>query len=335
MRSGLGIFPCINYNNIDMKLIETLTRNSNIIINTDIDGILSGLILTNIIGCKVVGFSNSADKVWLNHNLITNPKDGVYIDMYVSHPDVITIDQHIIAANESHANILMKNPNKFNPNLEQIRCFQPSSLYYIKYPFGTIHYLIAKLESEEIVLNLDLNNKLDEFRMGDVILRADDTMTTTLNSRYTENAESWWEWLLSISNSGVVTTKLKNYLDACPTTQEFVVRKKESIAKWFNEKYHCSTPDGGYNDVMDENGHLLDCVCSYITDMACLANLECFCLSDVYTLHKGCIKRESFTSADNDKLINSNSFRDKSIFSYAFVRTSNKDNNFSYTYDMD
>ena len=46
-------------------LKELFEKNKNIIINTDIDGILSGIILVKYCGCKIVGFTNSKDSVWL------------------------------------------------------------------------------------------------------------------------------------------------------------------------------------------------------------------------------------------------------------------------------
>ena len=45
-------------------------QNQNVIINTDIDGILSGLILHNFLNCEIVGFSNSWDTVWYNKNKV-------------------------------------------------------------------------------------------------------------------------------------------------------------------------------------------------------------------------------------------------------------------------
>ena len=40
-------------------LRELFEKNKNIVINSDIDGFLSGMILQKYFGCKVVGFSNS------------------------------------------------------------------------------------------------------------------------------------------------------------------------------------------------------------------------------------------------------------------------------------
>ena len=47
-------------------LKEIFNRNPNIIINTDIDGILSGVILVKYCNCRIVGFTNSKDCVRSN-----------------------------------------------------------------------------------------------------------------------------------------------------------------------------------------------------------------------------------------------------------------------------
>ena len=81
-------------------LSEIFSKNKYIIINSDIDGFLSGMILQKYYGCQVVGFSNSWDRVWINklyEELVDNPLTSpIYIDLYVANPDVICIEQHII-----------------------------------------------------------------------------------------------------------------------------------------------------------------------------------------------------------------------------------------------
>ena len=43
---------------------DMLDHNKKIIVNTDIDGILSAFVLCRYCGCEIVGFSNSSDSVW-------------------------------------------------------------------------------------------------------------------------------------------------------------------------------------------------------------------------------------------------------------------------------
>lgn len=117
-------------------MISKLKINNNLIINTDIDGIISGLLLSNFCDCKVVGFSNSLDKVWLDVSKCSSIYDGVYVDMYVPNENTITIDQHIIAVNNIHLKMISQNSNKINPNIYNPRFFLPIDSYKRKYPFG-------------------------------------------------------------------------------------------------------------------------------------------------------------------------------------------------------
>ena len=42
-------------------MIDMLKKNNKIIVNTDIDGVLSAFILCKYCGCEIVGYSNSED----------------------------------------------------------------------------------------------------------------------------------------------------------------------------------------------------------------------------------------------------------------------------------
>ena len=89
-----------------MQLKTLFEKNKNIIINTDIDGFLSGMILQKYYGCKVVGFSNSWDCVWIDPEYEKSTAnalvDAIYIDLFVVAPSVVCIEQHIIGYDEAH-----------------------------------------------------------------------------------------------------------------------------------------------------------------------------------------------------------------------------------------
>ena len=176
-------------------ILEEFFKNDyNIIINTDLDGILSGLILKNYLNCKIVGFCNSAEKVYLSES-ISSLYSPVYIDIFVSDPFTRSIDQHIVAANQHHYEILKKNPRKMNPNLDRPRYHFPHSSYSNKYPFGTVHYIISLLESNGIKIDLDFFKTKNGLKFIDLLLRADDSLLTSVSSNYLINARDWWEWL--------------------------------------------------------------------------------------------------------------------------------------------
>ena len=113
----------------------------------------------------------------------------IYLDMFVSDPDVPSIDQHIVAVDQEHLEQLKNNPLKINPNLERDRML--TNDYYHKYPFGTLHYLIARMCREGIDVRLpDLNKaliKYPDITLGKLLLRPDDAMYC--NIEFNKNAQ--------------------------------------------------------------------------------------------------------------------------------------------------
>lgn len=305
-------------------------KNKPIIINTDLDGIISGLFLQHYLNCKIVGFSNSAQNIWLQTNF-TNFKDVCFIDMFVANPDVICLDQHIVSVNKKHHNILKNNPKKINPNLLNERCFLPDLSYYKKYPFGTIHFILALLERENYDLSkLNIFKTVHNLQFIDLILRADDTMNTTINSRYVENANDWWKWLQELSKQGKTILKFKNYLDK--NTKGSSVNIKNSIEKILQSNpFNCDSPDGGIKEIT-KNNYLKENVKSYFKFIAEISNLDLFNINTSFKKYKGKTKRLSLNKEFQEELITNNTINGNKIFSYAFVRSSKRDYNFSCTF---
>ena len=193
-------------------MLEKL-KNKPILINSDLDGIMSGLLLQKHLNCKVVGFTNSAETIWMQEDF-TDFKDVCFVDMFVANPEITCIDQHIVSVNEKHHNVLKGNQNKINPNLINPRFHLPNSSYKLKYPFGTVHFIIALLEKEGIEIDTILTEtNPHKLSCIDFILRADDTMKTTVDSKYMDNAKEWWNWLTALSNNGNATQNFINYLE--------------------------------------------------------------------------------------------------------------------------
>ena len=179
-------------------LKEIFTKNKDIIVNTDIDGFLCGLFLQKYFNCRIVGFSNSKKEIWIIPE-IASIYDPVYIDLFVVNPDVVCIEQHIIAKNDTHLSNIKALGTKINPNLDRNRTFEGD--YYHKYPFGTIHYLLALMEKEGIKVTLpNLQKRVtyphsgNNTTLGHIIMRADDALHSTL-SAYRDNALDWWKFL--------------------------------------------------------------------------------------------------------------------------------------------
>lgn len=310
-------------------MLEIL-KNKPIIINTDLDGMLSGLLLKKYLNCKIVGFSNSAENIWLQSDF-TNFKNACFIDMYVANPEIVCLDQHIISVNEKHHDKLKKNPKKINPNLLNKRCFLPDDLYYKKYPFGTIHFIIALLEREGFDLaNLDMLKTTNSLQLIDFILRADDTMKTTVNSNYIENANEWWQWLQEFSKQGKTILKLKDYLDKTSKNTSNNIKNKITRLLQSNP-FNCDSSDGGIKEIT-KNNYLKKNVKSYFKFISEITNIELFNLEVQFKKYCGITKRLSLTKEFQKELITSNTINNKNIFSYAFVRSSKRDYHFSCTF---
>lgn len=318
-------------------LKELFKRNKNIVINSDIDGFLCGMILQKYFGCKVVGFSDSRDTVWLIPE-ISDIDAPIYIDLYVARPDVVCIEQHIIAYDRDHHNTILGYGTKFNPNLERKRTFvgDMESDYYHKYPFGTVHYLIALMAQEGIVVNLpDLvqvhyvaqwndASHIISATLGHVILRADDALYSTL-SPYRENALDWWNWL-DPNHSIPAIVALRKYINTCNPANAMVYKRE--IGAFF-KKLGCDGQDGAFKNVTDGEGIILPKVLNYRDVIGKMMEIS-LVLPERYIIHKGKYAVQySKPGYDMDILNASN------LYSYAFIFGPHpKYPNFSFTIDM-
>lgn len=321
---------CLAQNDKKQKMLEKL-KNKPILINSDLDGISSGLLLEKYLNCTIVGFTNSAETVWIQKGF-TDFNSICFVDMFVANPDTICIDQHIISVNEKHHNVLVTNPNKLNPNILNPHFHLPSKSYRLKYPFGTVHFIIALLENEGFDLSeFNLKNTFQNLQLIDFILRADDTMKTTVDSAYVDNAKDWWKWLLELSNNGKTTLKLVNYLNGL-TPKEASKIKKNIKQLLQQEPFLCDSSDGGITGLTSSNGVLKNHAKKYFTMISDLMNIELFDIDCEFKTYKGITKRMSLIKNQQQELIDFTTIDGEKVFSYAFVRTESRDENFSVTF---
>lgn len=319
----------------EIKLRELFDKNKNIVINTDIDGFLSGMILQKYYGCKVVGFSDSKNTVWLSPE-IKDIDSPVYIDIYVARPNVTCIDQHIIAYDKNHHDEIVSYGNKLNPNLLRERTFvgDMESDYFHKYPFGTVHFLMALMAQEGITVDLpDLsaehifneNGISYSTSAGHVLLRADDALNSTL-SPYRPNALDWWKWL-DPNHEYEAIEKMRNFIDSCDSnrSQEY----KRNVGSFFRNFLGCSGSDGAFNNVVNAEGHILPKILNY-RDIICGIMKMDLDLPLDYVTHKAeyCIDRVN--SSNTPGILH-----ESALYSYAFIfGPYSRKENFSYTVNM-
>jgi len=311
-------------------MLEKL-KNKPILINSDLDGIISGLLLQKYLNCTIVGFTNSAETVWVQKGF-TEFNSICFVDMFVANPETICIDQHIVSVNEGHHQLLKENLNKINPNLMNPHFHLPNSSYKTKYPFGTVHFIIALLEKEGFNLDdLDLEKTFDNLSFIDFILRADDTMKTTIDSKYIDNAKDWWKWLIELSNNGKTILNLKGYLDNLDAKGASKIKKNiKDLLK--QNPFLCDSSDGGITELTSANGCLKEHAKQYFKFISQLSNIEIFDIDCEFKTYKGVTKRLSLNKKQQQELIESTTVDGKKVFSYAFVRMVSNEDSFSCTF---
>ena len=318
-----------------MKLTELFARNPNIIINTDIDGIHSGVVLSKYCGCRVAGFSNSSQTVWLRDD-IPSVYEPVYIDMFVPREDVWCVDQHIVSVNNAHHDKFVAAGTKFNPQFDRHRIFEKNDYKY-KYPFGAVHYIIARLESEGIAIDYpDLQVIVDRrlgIRIGDLLLRADDAMKTTLNSNYMPNARDWWNWLLDLSQNAPSVKRMEEFLYK-GTDSRLVEQIKANTKLYLNSHFLSRTSDGGFNQITDDAGNLLPNIVNYINEISRIMAMP-IAFDMHYTLHKGDYRKLYWSPQWEQELVEKGTINGEEVFSYAFIYSpGGMYQNFSFTVNM-
>jgi hypothetical protein len=331
-----------------MPLRNLFLENPNIIINSDIDGMLCGMVLQKYFDCKIVGFSNSKEYVWVVPEIADIDKP-VYIDLFVNRPHVVCIEQHVISYNEEHHQRLINYGTKFNPNLERNRTFlgDMGVEYKFKYPFATFHYILNLMEREGIRVELpnlfeakqfhayNAPERIVETNAGQLILRADDALYSTLHA-FVPNANEWWRWL-NPNEAFESISMLTDFIQTCDPTN--ARQYKLDIGHFFQEigcieEEDPFQNDGSFRYISSEEGEILPEVL-YYRDVVCEIMGMPLDLPLHYVIHQGTYdKFKCVRIRDINRLFS------QRLYSYAFIYGPripiDKPNrkNFSYTLDM-
>jgi hypothetical protein len=195
---------------VDSLIADIFTTNRKCIINADLDGILSGMLLSQFLHWDVVGFSACAgtpdDELWIRDSHLID--DCVFVDLPVVAGNFAAVDQHYSALSINDFNTLRSDMLKINPNILRGRYFSnPDGRYTAKYPFGTVHFVLAILERMGLIDGktdtVSLCKDLGGFSSKDLLLRADRVVGNFAG--YTANCKDWSAWLIKLarSNSGM------------------------------------------------------------------------------------------------------------------------------------
>lgn len=291
-------------------------RGRKCVINTDLDGLLSGMLLQHFLDWKIVGFSSCCgkpdDELWFEDD-IEKLSDFVFVDLPVSLKDVSVIDQHFVSFDDRSIEAYNFQKNKVNPNVIRKRVFKNSKgscEYTSKYPFGTFHFILAALENLGIIdstFTFNFTKKIENFDLIDLVCRADRVIGNTC--QYTPNCIDWSDWLMEIG--GVNTRALFFVVQNEYRSRSYV----EHLVEYKLQSLGCKGKDGECSNLFRELNYIsLDKYFSFLSDSLELKPIK---LKKVYSFNKLRGKRVEINK-DQLELIKKETEKNK-VFSFAFV----------------
>lgn len=304
----------------DVNVGETIRSlfqpNKKCIINADLDGVLSGMLLQEFLGWEVIGYSSCCgrpnDELWIMKNVI-NFDDCVFVDLPVYVPNISVIDQHFVAFEEDSIAKYNMPGNKVNPNIIRSRLFKDKSgrnQYTGKYPFGTVHFVLAVLENLGLIDRnyiINFKKRLGEFDLADLILRADRVIGNTY--QYTPNCFDWSDWIMEIggSNTKTLFSLVKN---------EYKERKaKEPFVEFKLKSFGCAGSDGDCSNLFRSKDYSsIQTYFEYLSDSLEMNPLPVFVVRDFGKLHGRRFEINNY----NLSVIKNETMKDN-VFSFAFV----------------
>ena len=302
---------------IDVKQLESIfIKDQKCIINSDLDGLLSGMFLHKFLNWEIVGYSSCSgkkdDQIWIKDKNI-NLQECVFVDLPVVIKNIRAIDQHFVLVDEEFFKQKNNFDNKLNPNIIRKRFLfkdNDESDYIKKYPFGTVHFIIACLEKLGFVkddFGLNIGKKIDNFDLADILFRADCVIGNT--NLYTHNCLDWCDWLMSVG--GNLTKRLFNhvklYYKTRLITEKFVEEKLNSLG--------CGRADGDCSNMFHEKDYIK--LKGYFDFLSEVFNMESLPIFEFLACNNLVGSRCQVTKYNLDKI--KHMLNGGEIFSYAFV----------------
>jgi hypothetical protein len=171
----------INYKSLIEKDPWIVQKEQKCIISPDVDGILCGLFMSHYFNWEICGYYDGKDLA-VKKNV--KASECIFLDMEIFRSKVRSIGQHMVSYSNNNLPANWNNfSNSINPN--EIREYDASRNFTLKYPLATIHLLmcIAKTNMEFTVPKSAII----------ALLYADGTFKNLLN--YPENCISWLKFL--------------------------------------------------------------------------------------------------------------------------------------------
>lgn len=156
-------------------------RQQDCIVSPDADGLLSGLFMSHYLGWRVRGFYDG--KVLVCDEVV-RARDCVFLDMELFRDGVRSAGQHMLLYNRSNHPQNWNNLDKCF-SINNYRGYDANSEFALKYPFGTIHFLLAALDGAVPIT-------LPDSAVAPLLF-IDGTYHNLF--RYTENSLDWLRYL--------------------------------------------------------------------------------------------------------------------------------------------
>lgn len=177
---SLEVIP-IDYREVITQHPWIVSKNQSAIISPDSDGFLCGLLLTNYLNWRIVGFYNG--KLLLLQKGLRS-RDCIFLDVEIFRSGIRSIGQHM----------LLYNKNQTPTTWDRLKdCLQPNNLrhydalhdFQTKYPLATIHLLLGLIGTNASVAVPDTAIA--------PLFFTDGSWQNLL--RYPENCLNWLSWL--------------------------------------------------------------------------------------------------------------------------------------------
>lgn len=172
----------INYEEILKNYNWILKKDQPVIISPDSDGFLCGLLMSQYLNWKVVGFYDTKILALKSGYKV---KDCVFLDVEIFRKDIKSIGQHLLTYDKKKKAANWDNfSNCLQPNL--LRDFDLKSDFTRKYPLATIHFILSILGYAKIVKQLPKSASAP-------LLFADGVFNNLFG--YPENCLDWFNYL--------------------------------------------------------------------------------------------------------------------------------------------
>ena len=124
-----------------------LSRGMNCILSPDSDGLLCGLFMAKYFDWNIVGFYDGK-VLLLKDGVSTYDDKSVFLDMEIFRKHIKSIGHHMVLFSNRHVPEKWDNyANCIQPN--NLRQYDGKNLFRLKYPFATIHLLMAIVGSQK------------------------------------------------------------------------------------------------------------------------------------------------------------------------------------------